>query len=134
VFEETKAMAKQIVELLSSRNPDKMMELYADDVVYIAGGPARGFQYVGKKAIIDATARIGQDVNFDKVEVEEVIVAENHIILPISLKGTSRITGRPYTNAVLMLYQVKDGKIQHVREYLDTIASARSRGDLPYPD
>jgi len=40
----------------------------------------------------------------------------------------------PDENDLIFIFEVKNGKIKSMHEYLDTLASARACGDLPYPD
>ena len=128
-------MARLIREARESGDRDKLMALFTDDAVYTAGGPARGSRYEGKQAIRAAMERaITKFFLVEKMEFKEPILAGDHILQPISVVGKSRITGRDYANELLILYTIKDGKIVHQHEYLDTMASARACGDLPYPD
>ena len=132
---EMEEFAKVLLETINNQDREKMADLYADDAVYTAGGPARGSEYVGKEAVLGAIQRATNQVFLvKKMEVKKVITGEDAVVLPISVKGSSRITGKPYANELLLIFEVKDGKIKHMREYLDTIASARATGDLPYPD
>ena len=115
-------------------NLDARMLLFSDDAVYTSGGPARGSRYEGKAAVRGAMERAVTKV-FDVASLKStVITTKDHIIRLVDVTGKSRITGRPYANKLLFLQTVKDGKIVHQHEYLDTIASARALGDLPYPD
>jgi len=135
MLKETEEVARLMKEARESGDREKSMALFADDAVYTAGGPARGSRYEGKEAIRAATDRaMNQVFLVDKMEFKEPIIAEGYILQPISVKGKSRITGRDYANELLLLYTIKDGKIVHQHEYLDTMASARATGDLPYPD
>jgi len=131
----TEEIAKLLVAARKSGDREEMLTLFTDDAVYTAGGPARGSRYEGKDAIRAAMERaVGKMFLVESMEYGEVIVSENNILLPISVKGKSRVTGRDYANELLYIYTVKDGKIVHMHEYLDTMASARACGDMPYPD
>ena len=131
----TAEVARRYQEAMNSKDREAQMALFAYDAVYTAGGPARGSRYEGKAAISGAMDRAMFKVfEVSKLEVEEIIVAKDHFFVPINVVGKSRITGRPYANKLLLMETVKDGKIVHQHEYLDTIASARATGDIPYPD
>ena len=120
----------------SKSDRDAQMTLYAEDAVYTSGGPARGSRYEGKAAIRGAGERAMTKVfEVDAAQSRsEAIVAKDHFFMLFDIKGKSRITGCPYANKLLFVFAVKDGKIVHQHEYLDTLASARACGDLPYPD
>jgi len=127
--------AKLLVETWQSMDFGRLEPYFAEDAVYAAGGPARGSKYEGKAAVMGAMGRaVHQVFEIDKIEVKKVITAKDHVILSIYDEGKSRLTGRPYANELLFMYEIRDGKIKQQREYLDTIASARATGDLPYPD
>jgi ketosteroid isomerase-like protein len=112
----------------------KLGPLLAEDAVYTAGGPARGSRREGREAVLASHQRaVGQVFVIDRVEVREVLVTPDRIAIGLHVEGSSRLTGRPYANDLLYLYTVKNGRIVHQHEYLDTIASARAAGDLPYP-
>jgi len=114
---------------------ERLRPYYADDVVYTAGGPVRGSRYEGKAAVLGAHATaVGQKFVINKVIVNDVILAEDWVILAIRDEGVSRVTGREYLNDLLYMYQIKDGKIVRQCEYLDTLSAARATGDVPYPD
>jgi len=113
----------------------KLVPYFSEDIKYIAGGPARGSRYEGKKAV---TAAINRAINevfvISKVKIHDILVAEQHVIVLVYVEGASRITGKPYANELLYTYEIQNDKIVQQREYLDTIASARATGDLPYHD
>jgi len=136
--EKLEEVAKSLVEAMNS---GRFGDFQADDIVYTAGGPARGSRYEGKEAAVGAGNRaVNQVFLVDKLEVKhalaakDVMTGKDFIILPISVRGKSRITGRDYANELCLLLEMKDGKIVHMHEYLDTMASARATGDIPYPD
>ena len=55
----------------------------------------------------------------------EVIVAE------FEYRGTVIATGEPYTVPAVFVMRVRDGEIIESRDYIDHLASARARGQLP---
>jgi len=125
---------KAIIENWNHLGTGILDPYWADDATYDAGGPARGSHYEGKAAIKAAGARaIGQMFKIEKVTIHRVIRGKDAIVVQVRPEGTSRKTGRPYANELCYIYTVKDGKLVHQYEYLDTISSARACGDMPYP-
>jgi ketosteroid isomerase-like protein len=131
----TKEIADVLVAMWKVLDFGKLAPLLAENAVYTAGGPARGSRREGKEAVLASHQRaVGQVFTIEKAEVREVLVTADRVAIGLHVDGKSRITGRPYANDLLYLYSVEGGKIVHQHEYLDTIASARATGDLPYPD
>jgi ketosteroid isomerase-like protein len=131
----TDEMAQIITDAWRRLDFERLRPLFADNAEYVAGGPARGSRRVGRDAVMAGLHRaINEVFLIERVEVSKVLVTKDHVVLVIHDEGKSRITGRPYANDLLFMYEIKDGKIVLQREYLDTISAARATGDLPYPD
>ena len=133
--ESMEKFAERFFEALHSNDREKRAAFFSDEPYYISGGPVRGSRYTGKKAVLDAMERAGTifDVEMEKSE-RKLIITKDHIMMQFHVVGKSKVTDRPYANELLFIYEVKNGKVRSMREYLDTIAAARATGDLPYPD
>ena len=135
MIEGTEVIARKLVEMWKVLDFSKLGPLLAENAVYTAGGPARGSRREGRDAVLASHQRaVGQVFVISSVDVREVLVTPDRVAIGLHVEGQSRLTGRPYANDLLYLYRVEGGKIVHQHEYLDTVASARAAGDLPYPD
>ena len=137
---EIEKFAKTLAESFKGKGKS-LADFFTEDAVYTAGGPARGSRYEGIAAVRGAMNRANNQVflvekmDFKHVlAAKDVVTGKDFVVVPISVKGKSRITSRDYANELCLLLEVKDGKIVHMHEYLDTIASARANAQLPYPD
>ena len=101
-----------------------LSELLADDASWWLGGdlPVSGL-YEGKQAVIGGflasaaalfePGSLGFDLRF-------VSDAGDRVVVEYVGNGRGAATGKSYHNAYCTIFEVRDGKIHAVREYLDT--------------
>jgi uncharacterized protein len=122
--EANKRVVLSFFENLSSGKLDDALELIADTATWWVLGNPEQFALAGIKtraqfveglAVVSAAMPGGVEVTITGITAEGDRVAaegETH--------GES-VTGKTYHNLYHYLFEVRDGKIQLVREYLDTI-------------
>ena len=133
MVEITEEVGRSFIDALISEDADKLADLFSDDAVLTLGGPAEGRTIKGKKNIRDLFDYIFRNLFADvKIKITRIVTTKDVAIVEISDDAVSRVTGQKYENEILFLIDVKDGKIQAMREYLDTVASTRALGRLPY--
>lgn len=120
-----------------SADPARISDLLHDDVVWVAppgnatqvalglgssgdAGPPNGSNNLGKDRIVQFMAHnfsrffTSPRNEFRSMAAEGLVVFAEHRI------SATLPNGRPYVNDYCFAYEVRDGKVQHIREYMDT--------------
>jgi uncharacterized protein len=133
--------AKQTVQALyaayATGDPDRIAALLHPDVIWVApagnatqvalglgsaedAGPPRGLNDLDRDAIVTFMAhdypRFFRDVAFEP----RAIVAEGNVVLAEHRMSATLPNGRPYANDYCFAYEVADGQVTAIREYMDT--------------
>ena len=124
-------LSERFQATFQSNDREEQATVFSDEPSYISGGPMRGSRYTGKKVVLDAFERASIIIQVERGDME-LLLAENHSIWKMHVEGRSQITDQPHANDLLFIFEVRNGKVRQVRENLDTIAPARTCGDLPY--
>lgn len=120
-----------------SRDPKRIGDLLHEDVVWIAppgnatqvalglgnpeeAGPPNGSNSLGKSQIVQFMAH-----NFSRFFMHpknefRSMVAEGFIVFVEHRISAMLPNGRPYVNDYCFAYEVRDDKVLHIREYMDT--------------
>jgi ketosteroid isomerase-like protein len=121
---ENKKVVLGFVEALSSGNLDAIKAALADDATWWLPGslPVSG-TYRGKKAIFEDF--LGKAVTLFEprslsIQVRNAIVEGDCVAVEWVARGKSA-KGKPYENYYHVMFEVKNGKIQTIREYVDTL-------------
>jgi ketosteroid isomerase-like protein len=133
--------AKETVQALyaayATGDPDRIAAMLHPDVVWVApagnatqvalglgsaedAGPPRGLNDLGRDAIVAFMAndypRFFKDVVFEPLS----IVGEGDLVLTEHRMTATLPNGRPYVNDYCFAYEVADGRVMAIREYMDT--------------
>ncbi len=133
--------AKETVQALyaayASGDPERIRAVLDPDVVWVApagnatqvalglgdpddAGPPRGLNDLGREAIVAFMAhdypRFFTDVNFEG----RSMISEGDLVLTEHRMTATLPNGRPYVNDYCFAYEVADGRITSIREYMDT--------------
>ncbi len=121
---ENKNVVLGFVEALASGNLDGVKAALADDATWWLPGslPVSG-THRGKQAIFDDF--FGKAVPLFEprslsIQVRNTIAEGDCVAVEWVARGKSA-KGKPYENYYHVMFEVKDGKIQAVREYVDTL-------------
>ena len=121
---ENKQVVLGFVEALSSGNFDALKAALADDATWWIPGalPVSG-TYRGKKAILEDF--FGKAVTLFEprsmsIQVRNAIAEGDCVAVEWVARGKSA-KGKAYENYYHLMFEVKNGKIQAVREYVDTL-------------
>lgn len=121
----------------ASRDPGRIADLLHDDVVWVAppgnatqvalglgsaddAGPPTGSNNLRKRLIVQFMAH-----NFARFFTQAsnkftAMVAEGHTVFAEHRLSATMPDGRPYVNDYCFAYEVRDGKVTQIREYMDT--------------
>lgn len=117
-------------------NPDSG-DIYAEDVVVdLPYAPQHHTGKLdGKAHILRFLTNIG--VYFSDIVIGEPTIYEttdpNVIIAEYTGSSTSKEAGLPYRQSYVSIVTVKDGKIQHIREYYNPIKVLVATGEMEEP-
>jgi uncharacterized protein len=117
--------SRPIRRALQSGDEQAIRSFFAEGATWTlraADTPISG-TWTGREAIIDgffATAMAHREPGSVRIEVTAMIAEQDQVVL----QWTSRARmsdGEPYENDCIGVFTVRDGKIQAVREYMDTL-------------
>jgi len=121
----------------ASGDPDRIAALLHPDVIWVApagnatqvalglggaddAGPPRGLNHLGRDAIVAFMAydypRFFADVTFEP----RSLVGEGALVLAEHRMSATLPNGHPYVNDYCFAYEVADGRVTAIREYMDT--------------
>ena len=121
---ENKNVVLGFVEALSSGNMEAAQAVFADDATWWLPGslPVSG-TYTGKQAIFEdffGGSRPFIEPNSLSIQVSNMI-GEGDCVAVEWIVRLKTVKGRNYENYYHMMFEVKNNKIQAVREYVDTL-------------
>ena len=121
---ENKRIVLGFVEALSSGNVEAAKAALADDATWWIPGslPVSG-THRGKKAIFEDFLGQAQALfqpNSVSIQVRNAIGEGDSVAVEWIARGKSA-KGRNYENYYHLMFELKDGKIQAIREYVDTL-------------
>ena len=122
--EESKKIVLGFIEDLSHGNIDAVTAAFADDVTWWLPGslPVSG-THTGKKAILEdffGKAIPYFEPNSMSIQVQSAIAEDNAVAVEWIAKGRTA-KGKTYENYYHVRFDLKDKKIQAVREHVDTL-------------
>ena len=138
--EESRALVKKAFAEFASRDRDRIAALFADDADWLAppdngtavalNGPSH---MVGAAVIAGFIASdmrrlfLNMAVSFRGFHADgAIVVVEAHL-------SSSLPNGRPYENDYCFIFECRDGRIAHVREYMDTLNGHRQLFEHGHP-
>ncbi len=121
---ESKQIVQQFIDDLAGGNVDAVTAAFADDASWWLPGtlPVSG-TYKGKQEIFEgffATAQSYFEPESLSIHVKSMIAEDDAVAVEWVAKARSA-QGTPYENYYHVRFDLKDGKIQEVREYVDTL-------------
>lgn len=129
--EETRALIKDLYETLGRGDREHLMELLAPDVAWqmpasIPNGIVRGADMVAEQLGTATVRRLFQRGTF-RLEIYNLWMIDS---VAIAQTGVHAVThaGKPYDMEYVWIYTCADGRITHVREYLDTLHASNVIG------
>lgn len=131
--ETTRQVIEDYYAALRSNNRARLLELLAEDCSWTppASAPFAGLQ--GAEAIAEALGSSIVKTMFDltqpfALEVRRVTVDGSVAVVQQRLTATAKATGRAYDNQYCWVYEVRDGRIAVMEEYVDTLVASRAMG------
>ncbi|HKN93625.1 MAG TPA: nuclear transport factor 2 family protein [Thermoleophilaceae bacterium] len=128
--DDAKAVVRDYVAALQSRDTEAVRASFAEDATWtLAAGdlPIAG-TWSGRDAILDdflAAALSYYEPESVEFEVTGMIGDGARVVLQWTSRARTR-RGRDYVNDCIGVFTVEDGRIQSVREYMDTLYAAET--------
>jgi len=121
---DSKTVAQRYVAAAQAGDDRAIRDLFARDATWTLAGelPISGV-WKGREAIIDeflATAMSHYQPGSISLEITGMIAERDQVVLQWTSRARTR-GGRPYENGCIGVFTIREGKIQHVREYMDTL-------------
>jgi len=121
---DAKTVAAQYVAAVQAGDEHAIRDLFAPDATWTLAGelPISGV-WKGRAAIIDeflATAMSHYEPGSISLEITGMIAEHDRVVIQWTSRARTR-DGRPYENGCIGVFTIRDGRIQYVREYMDTL-------------
>jgi hypothetical protein len=122
---DSKAVLCRYVDAVVAGDVDTIRELFAPDAVWRldAGDLPVSGTWTGREAIMNdflAVAMSHYEPGTVEIEITAMIAERDQVTLQWTSRARTR-DGRTYENGCIGLFTVRDGQIQSVREYMDTL-------------
>jgi ketosteroid isomerase-like protein len=136
---ENKSVVLSFFDSLSAGKLDAALGLMADTVTWWVAGQPEQFALAGtydKARYADLVAVIGTAMPHGiRVTITGLTAEKDRVAVEAEVRGESA-AGKIYDNRLHYLFEVREGKIQAAREYLDTIHAREVLADqqpVPVP-
>jgi uncharacterized protein len=123
-MDDSKTVARRYVAAVQAGDETTLREMFAEEASWtLAAGdlPISGV-WAGRDRILDdflATAMAHYEPGSVSLEVTGLIAEDDQVVLQRTSRARTR-GGRPYENECIGVFTIRDGRIQSVREYMDT--------------
>ena len=119
---ENKQLMQRVFAELSDGNGQPFMDALADDARWTVIGTSRWSRsYEGKRAIAEELMRPLFRQFADRYTARAVrIVAEDDVVVVEARGQVNTKSGRPYNQTYCYVFQLADGRVRELTEYLDT--------------
>jgi ketosteroid isomerase-like protein len=105
-----------------------LLALFAEDIEWISPGeglPLAG-TYRGQARVAGFFQKVSEMVEISFFEPREFVVEGDRVLVVGFDRGRVKATNRTFEGHWVMAFTVRNGKVTNVREYIDTLALARS--------
>jgi uncharacterized protein (TIGR02246 family) len=129
--EATRVLMQRFLEARAANDAGALAELLTDDAVWYAPVSAKIGPFEGRDAVVEAltggAAGAILDVATIRREVRSLIVDGDRAVVQQRLTAKAR-NGNDYANEYCWAYTCRDGKVQLLEEYADTLHAGRVFG------
>lgn len=122
---DSKSVLRRYVAAVQAGDSEAIREQFAEDATWTirAGQLPISGTWTGRDTIIDeflAEAMAHYEPGSVSLEITGMIAERDQVVLHWTTRARTR-TGRTYENGCIGVFTIRDEKIQHVREYMDTL-------------
>jgi ketosteroid isomerase-like protein len=118
----SREIVQQWFDLVAKGQAQAAFALFSDDIVYDLKGttPVSGV-YRGLKSIVeDFFTPWRKQIDGELVLIVDELIGDGACVVALARGKAKTIYGVPYDNDYAFVFRLRDGKITHVAEYLDT--------------
>ena len=126
--QENLRIVKELFAAFGRSDEEAMLALVADDVEWITPGedwPLAG-SHLGHAGLEDLIRKSAEELETSFPEPPEFIAQGDKVLVIGSSTGKVKATNKSFEDHFIIAVTVRDGKVSHVREYVDTQALARA--------
>ncbi|MCB2076777.1 MAG: nuclear transport factor 2 family protein [Novosphingobium sp.] len=130
--ERNKAVAREFIEATFARDSDRVAAVLADGMTYTIGGLHPRFRRVWTRP--DWCRYLDLPTPFEKpleLSIHSIIAEGDSVALEAESHGVIAASGAVYNNHYHFHFEIRDGLIRRIREYMDT---HHVNDVLPLPD
>ncbi len=115
-------VVKKVYASFANQDTDAARSLLAENVQWIqCRGFPEGATHVGRDAVIDKVLHgLHTEWNSFSAAMDEIIDAEDHVVILGTYSGIHSITGKPMEAVFAHVFDVHDGQVTRFRQYADT--------------
>jgi ketosteroid isomerase-like protein len=127
----TAEMTAAITEFFAGHDRRRLISMLRDDfVLKVPESLPYGGTFTGPKEIDEFLARIDDGPYWESfvTDLDRVIVAQDHLIAPITITARGKADGASMTIENLWLFDVRDGNFTRAQIYADTAAARNTAG------
>lgn len=131
-LEANKRIAREFIEATFARDSRRAAAVLADAMTYTIGGLHPRFQRVWTKP--DWCRYLDLPTPFEtelELTIHSITAEGDRVALEAESRGILSESGKLYNNHYHFLFEMRDGRIQRIREYMDT---HHVNDVLPLPD
>jgi uncharacterized protein len=120
-----KSVLRRYVAAVQAGDPEAIREMFAEDATWTvrAGRLPISGTWTGRDAILAeflAAAMAHYEPGSVSLEITGMIAEGDQVVLQWTSRARTR-QGRPYENGCIGVFTLREGRIQAVREYMDTL-------------
>src|ERR1700733_7718391 len=126
--EENVQLAKNFFAAMGSHNKQDLLTLAAEDIEWIIPGegwPLAG-THRGHAELAAVLKKASEQVETQYPKPPEFVAQRDRVMAVGVATGKNKATNRPFKDEGVVDITVRDGKVAHIREYIDTQALARA--------
>jgi ketosteroid isomerase-like protein len=132
--QEMSALFQRFLQTLTQSDMERWLALLDDDCVYEFPYAPRGYpqRLEGKAALREYVKDLPKHIQFFAFPEQRIHLTTDPSVLIAEVKSDGRVvaTGKPYNLTYVMVVEIHNGKISHIREYWNTIAVIEALGGL----
>jgi ketosteroid isomerase-like protein len=127
-IEENVQIVKDFFAAMGSGDKQRLLSLVAEDIEWIIPGedwPLAG-THRGHAALAAVLQKASEEVEMTYPKPPEFLAQGDRVLVVGVATGKIKATNKPFKDEWVFDITVRDGKVTHIREYIDTQALARA--------
>ena len=135
-IQENIQIVKDLFAAMGRGDKQGLLALSAEDIEWVIPGkdwPLAG-THRGHAGLADVLQKASEEIEMTYPQPPEFVAQGDRVLVVGVATGKIKATNKPFKDDWVFDITVRDGKVKHIREYIDTQALARaSQMDAPRP-